>query len=248
MSKKLSFKEALERQERDRTEPRSRSAFPAVKAHLRRTAPISRPIDLARLLVSCGLSLRKAHEAVNRLAEGKTVALDLACPDIDQSIDQLAELGVDARRVKMPEVDPLHVRRSFGLTQPEFADRFLLNVDTIRNWEQGRNVPDPSARLLLKVIEEYPQVIEAILGGYAAACQESAYRISFKGVEVQRQVAIQTYTSAIIQVWRALSASLAAPHRIDASLSTHVNAQSYSWVVEADYFAVPPHRQHAATR
>ncbi len=65
----------------------------------------------------------------------------------------------------MPTVDPRHVREIFGLTQAEFADRFLLNIDTIRNWEQGRNEPDPSARLLLKVIEEYPQVIEAILSG-----------------------------------------------------------------------------------
>jgi hypothetical protein len=63
----------------------------------------------------------------------------------------LAELGIDLRRVKMPAVDPRHVREIFGLTQAEFADRF--------------HAPDPSARLLLKVIEEYPQVIEAILGG-----------------------------------------------------------------------------------
>jgi DNA-binding transcriptional regulator YiaG len=165
MPKKLSFKEALERQERGQTESRPRTAFPAARVHLRRVDPISRPIDLARLLVSCGLSLRKAHEAVNRLAEGETVALELACPNIDHSIDHLARLGIDARQVKMPNVDPRHVREIFGLTQAEFADRFLLNIDTIRNWEQGRNDPDPSARLLLKVIEEYPQVIEAILSG-----------------------------------------------------------------------------------
>jgi len=165
MSKKLSFKEALERREQDQTESRQRTAFPAAKVHLRRIDAIGRPIDLARLLVSCGLSLRKAHEAVNRLAGGETVALELVCANIDRSIDQLAKLGIDARRVEMPAVDPRHVREIFGLTQAEFADRFLLNIDTIRNWEQGRNAPDPSARLLLKVIEEYPQVIEAILSG-----------------------------------------------------------------------------------
>jgi DNA-binding transcriptional regulator YiaG len=171
MPKKLSFKEALERQGRGQTESRPRTAFPAVKVHLRRTDPVSRPIDLARLLVSRGLSLRKAHEAVNRLAQGETVALELACADIDRSVDQLARLGIDARQVKMPTVDPRHVREIFGLTQAEFADRFLLNIDTIRNWEQGRNDPDPSARLLLKVIEEYPQVIEAILSGISPSKQ-----------------------------------------------------------------------------
>jgi DNA-binding transcriptional regulator YiaG len=165
MSKKLSFKEALERQDGGPTESRPRTAFPAAKVHLRRTDSISRPIDLARQLVSCGLSLRKAHEAVNRLAEGETVALELTCADSDHAIDRLAKLGIDARRVEMPTVDARHIREIFGLTQAEFADRFLLNIDTIRNWEQGRNAPDPSARLLLKVIEEYPQVIEAILSG-----------------------------------------------------------------------------------
>jgi DNA-binding transcriptional regulator YiaG len=172
MSKKLLFKEALERREGGQTESRPRTASPTVKVHLRRTDSISRPIDLARLLVSCGLSLRKAHEAVNRLAQAETVALELAGADIHRSICQLAELGIDARRVKMPAVDPRHVREIFGLTQAEFADRFLLNIDTIRNWEQGRNAPDPSARLLLKVIEEYPHVIEAILGGIPPSKKE----------------------------------------------------------------------------
>ena len=165
MSKKLSFKEALARPEQGQAGSRPPTVFPTQRAHLRRTAALRRPVDLARLLLSCGLSLRKAHEAVGRLAEGRTVAFELAGRDFDQSADQLAALGIEARQVASPAVDARRVREAYGLTQAEFADRFLLSVDTIRNWEQGRNAPDPAARLLLKIIEDYPEVAEAVLTG-----------------------------------------------------------------------------------
>jgi hypothetical protein len=34
--------------------------------------------------------------------------------------------------------------------------RFGLALDTLQNWEQRCNQPDPAARLLLKVIELWP--------------------------------------------------------------------------------------------
>jgi DNA-binding transcriptional regulator YiaG len=228
MSKKLSFKEALERPEQGQTAFHPRSAFPAVKVHLRRTSPIRRPVDLARQFVSYGLSLRKAHEALNRLTEGETVALELACPDFDQSVDRLAEMGIDARRVSMPVVDPRHVRESYGLTQTEFADRFLLNVDTIRNWEQGRNAPDPSARLLLKLIEEYPQVVEAVLSGFLAF-QQGTYQLTLNQGTFQTQVAVQNYADIvanIVKVW----GEVAAAH-LEATLNTRIEIKAHSWIV-----------------
>lgn len=229
MSKKISFKEALERQERGQTVYRRRTAFPAVRVHLRRTDPVKRPVDLARILVSCGLSLRKAHETVNRLAEGKTVALELACRDFDQSVDQLERLGIDARRVTMPVVDPRRVREAYGLTQAEFADRFLLNVDTIRNWEQGRNAPDPSTRLLLKIIEEYPEVVEAILSGQVSL-QEGAYRLSLKGATPQAQVAAPNY-AGIVQFSGEIASRCA---HLGATLNARIEANAHSWIVESD--------------
>jgi DNA-binding transcriptional regulator YiaG len=210
MSTKLSFKEALERQEQGQTASHPRSAFPAIKVHLRRTDPISRPVDLARLLTSFGLSLRKAHQAVDRLAEGEIVALELACPDFDQSVNQLAKLGIDARRVSVPVVDPRRIRENFGLTQTEFADRFLLNLDTIQNWEQGRNDPDPSARLLLKIIEKLPQVVEAILSE-DAVLPKSNYLNSLR--------------AATFPTHRAALAS------ISTKLDTRFETYPYSWVV-----------------
>jgi DNA-binding transcriptional regulator YiaG len=227
MSKRLSFKEALEQRERGQTASRPRTAFPTVKAHLRRTDPIRRPVDLARQLVLCGVSLRKAHEAVNRLAEGKTVALELGRRDFDQSVDQLAKLGIGARRVTMPMVNPRYVREIYGLTQVEFADRFLLNVDTIRNWEQERNTPDPSARLLLKIIEDYPQIVEAVLLNEHVPLQGGPYRFSLSGASLQTQVAVQNY-NGLAQLRGETALCLAA--HFGATLNARIETNGYSWM------------------
>jgi putative transcriptional regulator len=42
----------------------------------------------------------------------------------------------------------------------EFERRFGIPAATINNWEQGRRSPDPAGRLLLKVIEQAPEVVE----------------------------------------------------------------------------------------
>lgn len=137
-------------------------------------------------------------------------------------------MGIDARRVSMPVVDPRHVRESYGLTQTEFADRFLLNVDTIRNWEQGRNAPDPSARLLLKLIEEYPQVVEAVLSGFLAF-QQGTYQLTLNEGTFQTQVAVQNYADIvanIVKVW----GEVAAAH-LEATLNTRIEIKAHSWIV-----------------
>ena len=41
--------------------------------------------------------------------------------------------------------------------------RFGFEIDTVQNWEQGRNAPDQTTQLLLKVIEAYPEDVEKVL-------------------------------------------------------------------------------------
>ena len=60
-------------------------------------------------------------------------------------------------------VDVKALRTKLKLAQPEFADRFGLSVGTVRDWEQGRAVPDRSAQTLLRVIEAAPDVVERVL-------------------------------------------------------------------------------------
>jgi DNA-binding transcriptional regulator YiaG len=64
-------------------------------------------------------------------------------------------------------VDVRAIRENLGLSQADFAARFGLELDTIRNWEQGRYAPDRAAVVLLAVIEHYPEAVDASLAGRA---------------------------------------------------------------------------------
>jgi len=97
------------------------------------------------------------------LAFGNSVAVELSAGDNETLLSELLQTGVDASVIRPPDVDVKRVRERFGLSQSEFAARYPFELDTIQNWEQGRNQPDSISRTLLKVIEENPAVVERIL-------------------------------------------------------------------------------------
>jgi DNA-binding transcriptional regulator YiaG len=164
MPTKLSLREALEQRGKIAVERPGHSAFPVVRTILR-AGSMPRPVEVLRTLRSYGLSLRKAHDALNRLAAGKTVALEVRPRDADQLVAQLAALGVSASVIRSPKTDVRSVREHMGLPQAEFAIRYNLELDTVQNWEQGRNRPGPRDQLLLKLIEMYPDSVESALTG-----------------------------------------------------------------------------------
>lgn len=56
-------------------------------------------------------------------------------------------------------IDVAAIRKKTGLSQTEFAARFGLDVAAVRDWEQGRRVPERSARVLLRVIDSEPDAV-----------------------------------------------------------------------------------------
>jgi putative transcriptional regulator len=60
------------------------------------------------------------------------------------------------------------VRKSTGLSQPEFARRFQLPVATLRDWEQARREPDAAALAYLRVIERDAEAVLRALEPNAA--------------------------------------------------------------------------------
>ena len=56
-------------------------------------------------------------------------------------------------------VDVSHIRRSLGLSQPEFALFMGVSVATLRNWEQERREPHGPARSLLLVAAKQPEAV-----------------------------------------------------------------------------------------
>lgn len=166
MSKNSLFKAALARQASERAASLAFSDFPTVKVLLR-NASISRPVDVARVLKDLGLSLRKAHLVLDRLAEGEKVPAELDALAVEQDgLNRLLSLGVEANRISPPpHVDVRTIRENLGLSQADFAARFGLELDTIRNWEQRRCAPDRAAVVLLTVIEHHPEAVDASLAG-----------------------------------------------------------------------------------
>ena len=69
-------------------------------------------------------------------------------------------------RVFQP-ADVRTVRATLGVSQTEFALMIGVSVATLRNWEQGRRVPDGPALALLRVAAVNPKVVvEALHGGH----------------------------------------------------------------------------------
>lgn len=67
---------------------------------------------------------------------------------------------------KMPiptEIDVKAVRNRLKLTQEEFSVRYGLTLARVRDWEQGRSMPDSAARAYLTVIEREPKAVARAL-------------------------------------------------------------------------------------
>ena len=65
-----------------------------------------------------------------------------------------------ARRVPLTKT----LRRALALTQEEFAAQYHIPLGTLRDWEQGRKLPDAPARAYLTVISRNPEAVADLLG------------------------------------------------------------------------------------
>jgi putative transcriptional regulator len=60
-------------------------------------------------------------------------------------------------------VDVRRIRKSLGLSQEKFAERYRLGLARLRDWEQGRSAPDSAARAYLRVIEKEHEAVDRAL-------------------------------------------------------------------------------------
>jgi putative transcriptional regulator len=56
-----------------------------------------------------------------------------------------------------PVFPPQLLRKQLGMTQAQFARALRIPLSTLRNWEQGRVLPDPAARSLLAIVARNPK-------------------------------------------------------------------------------------------
>ena len=92
-----------------------------------------------------------ARDAFDKIMAGLDDALAYAQGDKSRGVEHVVPAPVDVASI----------RKNLKLSRPKFAERFGLDARALQDWEQGRRQPDRAARVLLKVIEQNPEVVEA---------------------------------------------------------------------------------------
>lgn len=73
--------------------------------------------------------------------------------------------GLGTPRYVPPRTDVRALRERLGLSQEEFARRYMLSPRTIQDWEQHRREPSDAARVLLFAISRNHEAVEKALHG-----------------------------------------------------------------------------------
>lgn len=86
--------------------------------------------------------------------------------DFSDLVKSVRQAGRIRRRKRRPSrvttfkpADVRAIRDSLGKSQTEFAMMIGVSVATLRNWEQGRRVPDGPAQALLRVAAQNPEAV-----------------------------------------------------------------------------------------
>lgn len=74
------------------------------------------------------------------------------------------EADVSKYKLHVPEkIDVKLLRTEMGLTQDEFAQRYLFTAARVKDWEQGRSAPDSATRAYLTVIMRNAKAVDRAL-------------------------------------------------------------------------------------
>jgi putative transcriptional regulator len=66
-------------------------------------------------------------------------------------------------------ISPAAIRKRLGMSQPRFARAIRVPLATLRGWEQGRTLMDPSACALMTILAREPEAaLRALIEGEAA--------------------------------------------------------------------------------
>lgn len=86
--------------------------------------------------------------------------------DFDNLVTSIRQAGAIRRGARRPsrtfdfKAENVRViRQNLGKSQTEFALLIGVSVATLRNWEQGRRVPEGPARALLRVAAVNPRAV-----------------------------------------------------------------------------------------
>ena len=88
--------------------------------------------------------------------------------DLIKSIRQVGKIKRgELRPSRVFEFKPVNIKKirsDLDLSQPMFARMIGVSPKTLKNWEQGRRQPTGPAQALLKVVQDYPEIVARSLG------------------------------------------------------------------------------------
>ena len=105
-------------------------------------------------------------------------ALPTPTADQRQALDALTDAEITAAAESDPDNGPLtkgevtalrvarrlkHIRSRQNLSQRAFSAGYKIPVGNIRDWEQGRSIPDKTVLAYLSVIQSAPDVVQRAL-------------------------------------------------------------------------------------
>jgi len=108
---------------------------------------------------------RDVREGRGRVQAEKIASFTEADIDRFAREDDSDTSGLGAPRYVPPHTDVRALRERLGLSQEEFAQRYMLSPRTIPDWEQHRREPSDAARVLLFAISRNHKAVEKALHG-----------------------------------------------------------------------------------
>ncbi len=159
----FSLKERFERLGPIRAIDRVQSGSPAtfvLRLPRGRNAP--KTIDAMLTLARRGVTMLRAKRTIEALLEDGRVFVELpTVEDVQAVVRDLAGAGIASASVEPPHaIDVKKLREDLKLTREQFALRYGIEVETVRNWEINKRVPDTTARSYLRVIANDPEHVE----------------------------------------------------------------------------------------
>lgn len=124
--------------------------------------PRPRTIDATHALARRGLSMLQAKRAIESLLEKGRIFVDLPMVEDTQALtNDLTKAGIAAAWIQ-PDltINVRELRERLNLTREQFAIRYGLEIETLRNWETGKRQPDTTARSYLRAISNAPEHVE----------------------------------------------------------------------------------------
>jgi putative transcriptional regulator len=72
------------------------------------------------------------------------------------------QAGQIGRSTKIALTPAAEVRQKTGMSQSEFANLLGISIKTLQGWEQGRREPQGPAKVLLKIADMHPEILQEI--------------------------------------------------------------------------------------